>query len=53
MDNCVKKLFGSDKVMQAYLPMRLRQAGGLTMREVENRMNNPTEEYGLYFTPKI
>ena len=49
LDNCVKKLFGSDKVMRSYLPLRLKQAGGLSMREVAKRLDNPTDEYGPYF----
>jgi hypothetical protein len=51
IDNCANKVFGSDKVLRAYLPLRLKQAGGLSMKEIEKRMNNPTDEYGPYFLP--
>ena len=46
----MRKLFGTEKMINAYVPFRMRQTGNLTVREIENRLNNPTDGYGTYFT---
>ena len=51
VDNCVRKIFASTKVLRAYLPLRLKE-GKITEREIERRLNNPTDSYGVYFDRK-
>ena len=41
-DNCVRKMFGSDRLIRAYMPLRMRQTGNLSMSELQKRLNNPT-----------
>jgi hypothetical protein len=50
IDNCVRKIFGSEKMIRAYIPLRIKQTGNLSMKEVERRLNNPSDSYGHYFT---
>ena len=50
VDNCIKKVFGTERVLKAYIPQRMRQAGNLSMTELERRTNNPSDSYGPYFT---
>jgi len=52
IDNCTKKLFTSDKILKSYLTLVLKQTGPMTMRTIENRLNNPTDSYGPYFQYK-
>mmetsp|Transcript_24063 Transcript_24063/g.29903 ORF Transcript_24063/g.29903 Transcript_24063/m.29903 type:complete len:100 (-) Transcript_24063:62-361(-) len=48
LDNCVYKVFATDKAMRAYLPTRLMELK-LSTSELEKRLNNPNEEHGPYF----
>ena len=50
IDNCVRKMFGSEKMLRAYIPFRIKQTGNLSMKEIERRLNNPSDSYGPYFT---
>ena len=51
LDNCVYKVFASEKLMRAYLPSRL-QSLKLTENELNKRVNNPNRELGPYFYKK-
>jgi hypothetical protein len=48
-DNCIKKTFSSDRLLKSYIPFRLKQGGELTEKNLEKRLNNPTDAYGPYF----
>ena len=51
LDNCVYKVFATEKVMRAYLPTRLNEVR-MTAQDLEKRLNNPNEERGPYFLRK-
>ena len=51
LDNCVYKVFASEKVMKAYLPTRFRELK-LNQSELGKRLNNPNQEHGPYFLKK-
>ena len=51
LDNCVYKVFSSEKLMRAYLPTRMAELK-LTQGELERRINNPNKEHGPYFYQK-
>ena len=51
LDNCVYKVFSTEKVMRAYLPTRLMELK-LTSQGLEKRLNTPNEERGPYFMRK-
>ena len=51
LDNCVFKVFATEKVMRAYLPTRLMSLR-LTQSEITHRLNTPNEERGPYFLRK-
>jgi hypothetical protein len=49
VENCTSKLYGSDKLLKSYLPARVRQSGNMTLKELERRLENPTDVTGPYF----
>ena len=51
LDNCVYKVFSSEKIMRAYLPTRLAELK-LTESELQKRINNPNKDIGPYFYQK-
>ena len=48
VDNCVYKLFATERVMRAYLPTRMNKVK-VNQSQLEKRINNPNEEHGPYF----
>jgi len=52
VDNCIQKVFDTEKVLRRYLPFKMTKANeraNLTVKEMEKRLNNPTDAYGPYF----
>jgi hypothetical protein len=47
IDNCTEKLFITERILKGYLPHRFSK---VTMRDIEERLNKPTDSYGTYFT---
>lgn len=47
LDNCVEKLFVTEKLLKGYMVTKFSK---LTEKEIVSRLNNPTDSYGKYFT---
>ena len=47
LNNCVEKLYVTEKLLKTYVPTKFSR---LTQRDIEHRLNNPTDSYGTYFT---
>lgn len=46
LQNCVEKVFVSERLLKGYLPSRFSK---LSFKAVEDRLNNPTDSHGQYF----
>ena len=45
IDNCVLKMFKSERILRSIVPFRLG-SGNFTQELIEKRLNNPTDSYG-------
>eukprot|EP00347_Sterkiella_histriomuscorum_P002694 403367167 len=47
VSNCIEKMFISEKLLKTYLPQKFAK---ITQKDIEHRLNNPTDSYGKYFS---
>ena len=46
MQNCVEKMYVTERLLKSQIP---RKFSRLSTKDVEQRLNNPTDSYGVYF----
>lgn len=46
LQTCVEKLYVSERLLKSYIP---RKFSRLSFKDVEERLDNPTDSYGTYF----
>lgn len=47
LSNCVEKLYITERLLKKYLPSKF---SNLKEKDVQERLDNPTDSYGKYFT---
>lgn len=46
LEACVKKMYLSERLLKSYIPRKFNQ---LPFKEIEHRLDNPTDPHGPYF----
>lgn len=46
LQGCVEKMFVSERLLKSYIP---RKFSRLSFKDVEERLNNPTDSFDPYF----
>ena len=50
MKACVEKIFISERLLKSYIP---RKFAKLSFKDIEKRLDNPTDSYGTYFEHQV
>lgn len=50
LQTCVEKVFVSERLLKAYIPKKFSR---LSHKDIEKRLDNPTDSYGTYFEHQV